>query len=135
LIVKCLFEKVKGKLEQQVATSGIPKYDSAVPIQTTDRNYDPTQFIADEDTRYEALKSQFMNLRAKFLAKTKPGNPTGEEGILVVATLAHQLLSMASPMMNPLIGTPEGQELLKTVLSEPRESHVGVAYKKEDEKN
>ena len=56
---------------------------------------------------------------SQFLAKTKPGNPVGEEGLLVVATPAHQLLSMASPMLDPMISTPEGVELLKTVLNEP----------------
>jgi len=131
LAVKCLWEKVKLKLEQQVATQGIPKYDSAVPIQSNDREYDPTKFIADEDARHEALKAQFIALRTKFLAKTKPGNVTGEEGILVVATLAQQLLTMASPMMNPLIATPEGQELFKTVLNEPIQSHAPVTFKED----
>jgi hypothetical protein len=48
---------------------------------------------------------------------TKPANPQGEEGLLLVATFTHQLLTIASPMMKPMVETPQGERIFQMLLS------------------
>jgi len=120
LIVKCLWEKVSAKVEEMVKyrNPADVKEDPEKTVEMHDKDFESVPFIENEDERYEYLKSKFMELRDKFLKKTKPGNPKGEEGLLIVATEARQLLTMASPMLRPMIETREGKELVQTLMGQ-----------------
>lgn len=89
---------------------------------------DDYAYIEDTEKCVAALKTKFMELREKveileslansfqFLEVTKPANPNGEEGLLVVATFTHQLLTIASPMLKNMIETPQGMRIFQTLL-------------------
>jgi len=125
---------VKPTESLPIGTDGKPiREDPEKTVKFVPKSFDEIPLVKDEDERHEVLKSMFTSLREKFLKFTKPFNPKGEEGILIVCTLAHQILNIASPMMKPIIETNEGQEMLKTLLNAPTPSHVNVAYKKEQE--
>lgn len=81
------------------------------------RQMDDYAYIEDTEKCIDALRTKFSGLREKFLAVTKPANPQGEEGLLLVATFTHQLLTIASPMMKPMIETPQGMRIFQTLLN------------------
>eukprot|EP01124_Arcella_intermedia_P017901 TRINITY_DN24883_c0_g1_i1.p1 TRINITY_DN24883_c0_g1~~TRINITY_DN24883_c0_g1_i1.p1 ORF type:complete len:196 (+),score=52.15 TRINITY_DN24883_c0_g1_i1:75-662(+) len=118
LIVKCLWDKIGHKVEAMVKDRdpNMPRESPEKTVEMSEKTFESIEYIEDEDERYEVLKSKFMELRTKFLKKTKPGNPKGEEGLIVVATYAYQMLTIPSPMFKPIVETKEGQELLQTLM-------------------
>jgi hypothetical protein len=58
-----------------------------------------------------------VNWNIQLIAKTRPQNPFGEEGVLIVATPSQKVLTYASPGLEPLVKTSEGKKLISVLLS------------------
>jgi len=109
LVVKMLYDYYKGDL------FSFKPDESEGPFNV---DYPDLRVIIDDDERHNYLVQNFMAIREKFLPKLKP-NPNGAEGLFLVATLAKQILQMASPGLKPLVGTSEGQKVIQTLLNNP----------------
>jgi len=135
LLVKCLYDAHKlalDKIAQVAAKAAEAKADGAAPaeepVQTKQRSFEGITFVRDEDGRHAELKTRFGALRTQFLNATLPQNPNGQEGLLLVCTLAHEMLAISSPAFKPYLG-PEGQRMIQTLLSVPTPNHVGAVLK------
>lgn len=73
--------------------------------------------IVDHQKRYEVFSEGYSKLRDIIMAKTRPQNPFGEEGVLIVATPSQKVLTYASPGLEPLVKTAEGKKLITVLLS------------------
>eukprot|EP01129_Flabellula_baltica_P001482 TRINITY_DN11392_c0_g1_i1.p1 TRINITY_DN11392_c0_g1~~TRINITY_DN11392_c0_g1_i1.p1 ORF type:complete len:189 (+),score=36.10 TRINITY_DN11392_c0_g1_i1:17-583(+) len=111
LIVKLLYDKYKDQLMTMDGTA----HENLDHVQ-----YEPEDFIVDDDERYDYLVSTFTVIRDRFLNKTLPRNPSGVDGIFLAATLARQILQMSSPTLAPMVKTQEGMNLIQMLLSNGR---------------
>jgi len=125
LILKCLYDAEKLKLPAGPSTTTKRAEEDA--LQREPRSFDGIIFERDEDKRLEELKKRFLELRQLFLAATLPSNPKGLEGLLIICTLAQQMLVASSPAFKPFLSA-EGQNLLKTMLNSSAPNHVGAIY-------
>lgn len=134
LLVKCLYDANKLSLDKIAQASALSAQKTAEtgakpePVTAKTRSYEGLVFERDEDARHAQLTRRFTELRQRFLSATLPQNPSGEEGLLVVCTLAQQMLAMASPAFKPYLGA-EGQRMITTLLAVPTPNHVGALLK------
>jgi hypothetical protein len=108
LIVKVLRENYRPKQAPEQAEEN-----------TTEDNLEENfTLIEDHKVRHDTFTATFNALREALISKTRPNNTVGEEGLLIVATPSHKVLTWSSPGFDPLTKTADGQKVLSSLLNQ-----------------